>query len=275
MQSLYPLFRPLLFATDPEFAHDLVLRALDAAARAGLARAEAAAPATTPVSIMGIRFPNRVGLAAGLDKNAAHLRGLATLGFGFLEAGTVTPRSQPGNPRPRMFRVVAAQALVNRLGFNNAGVDVFMANVRRANYRGILGVNIGKNFDTPNERAADDYLACLRAVYADATYVTINVSSPNTRGLRDLQAEDALGHLLDALVRERDALAQRHGRRVPLAVKIAPDLDDDGLHAIARLLVARRIDAVIATNTTLSRDGVRDLPHGGEAGGLSGAPLRE
>ena len=165
MQSLYPLFRPLLFATDPEFAHDLVLRALDAAARAGLARAEAAAPATTPVSIMGIRFPNRVGLAAGLDKNAAHLRGLATLGFGFLEAGTVTPRSQPGNPRPRMFRLPAAQAIVNRLGFNNEGVERFVANVARSGYRGILGVNIGKNFDTPNERAADDYVTCLRAVY--------------------------------------------------------------------------------------------------------------
>jgi dihydroorotate dehydrogenase, subfamily 2 len=234
MQSLYPLFRPLLFATDPEFAHDLVLRALDAAARAGLARAEAAAPATTPVSIMGIRFPNRVGLAAGLDKNAAHLRGLATLGFGFLEAGTVTPRSQPGNPRPRMFRLPAAKAIVNRLGFNNEGVERFVANVARSGYRGILGVNIGKNFDTPNERAADDYIACLRAVHAVASYVTINVSSPNTRGLRDLQAEQALDALLLRIVKERDEIAQRHGRHVPLVVKIAPDLAQDAVGAVAR-----------------------------------------
>ena len=274
MQSLYPLFRPLLFATDPEFAHDLVLRALDAAARAGLARAEAAAPATTPVSIMGIRFPNRVGLAAGLDKNAAHLRGLATLGFGFLEAGTVTPRSQPGNPRPRMFRLPAAQAIVNRLGFNNEGVERFVANVARSGYRGILGVNIGKNSDTPNERAADDYIACLRAVHAVASYVTINVSSPNTRGLRDLQAEQALDALLLRIVKERDEIAQRHGRHVPLVVKIAPDLAQDAVGAVARLLIRHRIDGVIATNTTLARDGVEGLVHAAEAGGLSGAPLR-
>jgi len=216
-----------------------------------------------------------VGLAAGLDKNAAHLKGLATLGFGFIEAGTVTPRAQPGNPRPRMFRVVEAQALVNRLGFNNGGVDAFVANVARSGYRGILGINIGKNFDTPNERAADDYVACLRAVHAHASYVTINVSSPNTKGLRDLQAEEALSALLARIVAERDDLAQKHGRCVPLAVKIAPDLDDVAVNAVARLLVAHRLDGVIATNTTIARDGVAGLPHADEAGGLSGAPLRE
>ena len=222
---------------------------------------------------MGLAFPNRVGLAAGLDKNAAHLDGLATLGFGFLEAGTVTPRPQPGNPRPRMFRIPRAQAIVNRLGFNNEGVARFVANVERAAHRGILGVNIGKNFDTPLENAAEDYVLALHAVYQHASYVTINVSSPNTKGLRDLQAEDALSALLARITAERDALADRHGRRVPLAVKIAPDLTDDAVRAIAQLFVRQRIDAAIATNTTIARDGVAGLPHAAEAGGLSGAPL--
>ena len=275
VHALYPLFRPLLFAADPELAHDVALGGLDAAARVGLAQLAASRLPQAPVEAMGLRFPNRVGLAAGLDKNAAHLKGLATLGFGFIEAGTVTPRAQPGNPRPRMFRVVEAQALVNRLGFNNGGVDAFVANVARSGYRGILGINIGKNFDTPNERAADDYVACLRAVHAHANYVTINVSSPNTKGLRDLQAEAALSALLARIVAERDDLAQKHGRCVPLAVKIAPDLDDVAVNAVARLLVAHRLDGVIATNTTIARDGVAGLPHADEAGGLSGAPLRE
>ena len=275
VHALYPLFRPLLFAADPELAHDVALGGLDAAARVGLAQLAASRLPQAPVEAMGLRFPNRVGLAAGLDKNAAHLKGLATLGFGFIEAGTVTPRAQPGNPRPRMFRVIEAQALVNRLGFNNGGVDAFVANVARSGYRGILGINIGKNFDTPNERAADDYVACLRAVHAHASYVTINVSSPNTKGLRDLQAEKALSALLARIVAERDDLAQKHGRCVPLAVKIAPDLDDVAVNAVARLLVAHRLDGVIATNTTIARDGVAGLPHADEAGGLSGAPLRE
>ena len=275
VHALYPLFRPLLFAADPELAHDVALGGLDAAARVGLAQLAASRLPQAPVEAMGLRFPNRVGLAAGLDKNAAHLKGLATLGFGFIEAGTVTPRAQPGNPRPRMFRVIEAQALVNRLGFNNGGVDAFVANVARSGYRGILGINIGKNFDTPNERAADDYVACLRAVHAHANYVTINVSSPNTKGLRDLQAEAALSALLARIVAERDDLAQKHGRCVPLAVKIAPDLDDAAVNAVARLLVAHRLDGVIATNTTIARDGVAGLPHADEAGGLSGAPLRE
>ena len=275
MHRLYPLFRPLLFAADPELAHRLTLAALDAAARTGVAQLAAPRLPATPIEAMGLRFQNRVGLAAGLDKNAEHLPGLATLGFGFLEAGTVTPRPQPGNPRPRMFRIVEARALVNRLGFNSDGVESFVANVERSGYRGILGVNIGRNFDTPNERAADDYVACLRAVYRHASYVTVNVSSPNTTGLRDLQAEDALGRLLAALVHERDALAQRHGKRVPLAVKIAPDLGDDAVQSIASLLIRHRIDGAIATNTTIARDGVQGLEHGSETGGLSGAPLRD
>jgi dihydroorotate dehydrogenase len=275
VHALYPLFRPLLFAADPELAHEVALRGLDAAARVGLAQLTAPRLPASPVDAMGIRFPNRVGLAAGLDKNAEHLAGLATLGFGFIEAGTVTPRAQPGNPRPRMFRITEAQALINRLGFNNGGVERFVANVDGSGYRGILGINIGRNFDTPNVRASDDYVTCLRAVHARASYVAINISSPNTQGLRDLQAEDALSALLARLADERDELAQVHGRRVPLAVKIAPDLDVAALHAIARLLVRHRIDGVIATNTTLARRGVEGLPHADEQGGLSGAPLTE
>ncbi len=271
---LYSLFRPLLFAADPELAHDIVLRSLDAAAAVGIARFAASRDAGTPVEAMGIRFPNRVGLAAGLDKNAEHLAGLATLGFGFLEAGTVTPRAQPGNPRPRMFRLADAHALINRLGFNNDGVERFVANVERSAYRGVLGINLGKNFDTPNERASEDYVLGLHAVYRHASYVTINVSSPNTKGLRELQAEDALGALLARVTAERHALADRHGRRLPLAVKIAPDLDEADVCAIARLLVRHRIDAVIATNTTVGRDGVAGLRYANETGGLSGAPLR-
>jgi dihydroorotate dehydrogenase len=222
---------------------------------------------------MGIAFDNRVGLAAGLDKNAAHIDGLATFGFGFIEVGTVTPRAQPGNAKPRMFRLPRAQALINRLGFNNDGVAALVANVERARYRGVLGINIGRNFDTPNERAADDYVAGLRAVYASARYVTVNVSSPNTAGLRDLQAEKALGALLTRLKREQDALSQEHGRYVPLAIKIAPDLTDDALRGIARVLVSHRMDAVIATNTTIARDAVAGMRHAQESGGLSGAPL--
>ena len=275
MASLYPLARPFLFALDPETAHDLAFAALDRAARWHVAHAIAARVPAAPVAVMGITFPNRVGLAAGLDKNAQHLAGLATLGFGFLEAGTVTPRPQPGNPKPRMFRLPAAHAIINRMGFNNGGVAAFVANVQRSGYRGILGINIGKNFDTPNDRAADDYVTCLRAVYPHAHYVAINVSSPNTKGLRDLQSEDAMDALLATLKREQDALAQAHGRYVPLAIKIAPDLTDDAVRGLARLLVARKVDAVIATNTTVARDAVAGLPHASEPGGLSGAPVRE
>lgn len=271
---LYPLFRPLLFALDPEAAHEATFAALDASARLGIATLTAPRAISDPARVMGIDFPNRVGLAAGLDKNASHLPGLQTLGFGFLEAGTVTPRAQPGNPKPRMFRLPAASALINRLGFNNDGVAAFVANVERAQYAGILGVNIGRNKDTPNERAADDYCACLDAVYRVADYVTVNISSPNTAGLRELQTDAALDALLVVLKARQATLAQRHGKYVPLVVKIAPDLDTMAVAAIARTLMARAIDGVIATNTTLARDGVMGMRHANEAGGLSGAPLR-
>jgi len=271
---MYPLFRPFLFALDPETAHDLVFAGLDAAAKVGLARVFAPQVPPSPVTAMGLTFPNRVGLAAGLDKNAAHIDALAGLGFGFVECGTVTPRAQPGNPRPRLFRLPEAQALINRMGFNNAGVELFLANAARARYDGILGLNIGKNFDTPNARAVDDYLACLRAVYARASYVTVNVSSPNTKGLRDLQADDALGALLRALKEEQATLAQTHGKYTPIVVKIAPDLTPAAVSGIAKLLARHLIDGVIATNTTVSRDAVKGLRHADEAGGLSGRPLR-
>jgi dihydroorotate dehydrogenase len=272
---LYPMFRPLLFALDPERAHDAAFVSLDAAARIGVAQLAAQRVAPSPVEVMGIKFPNRVGLAAGLDKDAAHLAGLATLGFGFIEVGTVTPRPQPGNPRPRMWRLPAADALINRLGFNNGGVTALVANVERASYAGVLGINIGKNFDTPNERAADDYVACLDAVYPHAHYVTVNISSPNTKGLRDLQSDAALDTLLATLAAARKRLEQQHGKRVPLVVKVAPDLELEGIRRIARSLVAQGIDGVIATNTTIARDAVAGLPHAGEAGGLSGRPLFE
>jgi dihydroorotate dehydrogenase len=274
MHKLYPFARPFFFALDPETAHNLAFAGLDHAARFGLAGLVAVRCKASPVSVMGITFPNPVGLAAGLDKNAEHLAGLATFGFGFLEAGTVTPRPQPGNPKPRMWRLPQARALINRLGFNNDGVERFLANLAKSSYRGILGINIGRNFDTPNERAADDYVTCLRAVYAKADYVAVNISSPNTAGLRELQAEEALAALLRTLHKERQALAQKHGRRVPIVVKIAPDLTDDAIRDIARLLVQHRCDGVIATNTTTSRQGVTGMPHADEAGGLSGEPIR-
>ncbi len=271
---LYALLRPALFALDGEDAHRLSLAALDRAHALGLLRLACPAPPDAPVEVMGLRFPNAVGLAAGLDKNGEHIDALGALGFGFLEIGTVTPRPQPGNARPRLFRLPAAQALINRMGFNNAGVAALVANVRASRHRGILGINIGKNFDTPLARAAEDYLACLEAVYPYARYVTVNISSPNTQGLRDLQQEDALDHLLAALKARQRELTQRHGKTVPLAVKIAPDLQEEDIAAIADLLRRHRIEGVIATNTTLAREGVQGLPHSEETGGLSGAPLR-
>ncbi len=270
---MYTLLRPLLFALDAESAHHLTLESLQLAARSGAIRAVAPRPVTAPRKVMGIDFANAVGLAAGLDKNGDYIDALAALGFGFLEIGTVTPRPQPGNPRPRMFRLPAARAVINRMGFNNQGVDVLIGNVQRAQYRGVLGINIGKNFDTPMEKAADDYLDCLGKVYPHASYVTVNISSPNTKNLRQLQQSDELGLLLAALTETRQRLADRHGRRVPLALKIAPDLDQGQVGVIADLLVQHGIDAVIATNTTTARDAVASLPHGAEAGGLSGAPL--
>lgn len=270
---MYTLIRPLLFSLDAESAHHLTLKSLQIAARTGVLRPCLPRVSPMPCRVMGIEFPNPVGLAAGLDKNGDYIDAMAALGFGFLEIGTITPRPQPGNPRPRMFRLPEAHAVINRMGFNNNGVDALLANVKRAGYRGVLGINIGKNFDTPIERAADDYLICLRKVYSSATYITVNISSPNTKNLRQLQQSDELGQLLGALKQERELLAQQHGKRVPLALKIAPDLDDTQINVIADLLVSHGIDAVIATNTTLARDAVAQLPHGNEAGGLSGAPL--
>jgi dihydroorotate dehydrogenase len=272
---LYSLFRPVLFALDPEAAHDLAFASLDLAARAHIAGFAVARAPADPVELMGLRFPNRIGLAAGLDKNAAHIDGLAALGFGHIECGTVTPRAQPGNPKPRLFRIREAEALVNRMGFPNDGLDAFVANAAKSRYRGVLGLNIGKNFDTPIERAADDYVACLRGCYARASYVTVNVSSPNTAGLRDLQHEDALARLVKTLKGEQRNLAQRHGKYTPLVLKIAPDLTSAAIEGIARLLARHEVDGVIATNTTVARDGVAGLPHADEAGGLSGRPLRE
>ncbi len=269
---LYALARPLLFALDAELAHQLTLELSDAPLRFGLLRV-ARAPGT-PVRVMGLDFPNAVGLAAGLDKNAAHIDALARLGFGFLEVGTVTPRAQPGNAKPRLFLLPAAQAHINRMGFNNVGLDEFDANLVRASWRGVLGINIGKNFDTPMEKAGDDYAMCLERVYARASYVTINVSSPNTQGLRALQGKDELEPLLARLVALRQRLADQQGRRVPLALKVAPDLDAAQVQGIADAVRRHGIDAVIATNTSLDRAGVQGLPHADEVGGLSGAPIR-
>ncbi len=271
----YRLARPFLFSIDPERTHDLALAALDRAERCGLLRATCGSPVDDPVTAMGIRFGNRIGLAAGLDKNAAHIDAFAAMGFGFIEVGTVTPRPQPGNPKPRMFRLPQAGALINRMGFNNLGLDTFIANLGRARWRGVLGLNIGKNADTPIESAADDYCLALERVYPYASYVTVNISSPNTQGLRTLQAGDALERLLEAIVSRREVLSVSHGRRVPIALKIAPDLDEGQIDAISALLLGYRIDGVIATNTTISREAVAQMPHASETGGLSGAPLRE
>jgi dihydroorotate dehydrogenase len=269
---LYEFARPFLFALDPETAHDLTLASLRTAHALHLPVA-CTAPAARPVRVMGLEFPNRIGLAAGLDKNGECIEGLAALGFGHIEIGTVTPRPQAGNPKPRLFRLPERQAIINRMGFNNHGVDALAANVKRSAYQGILGINIGKNFDTPIERAVDDYLACLRKAYAHASYVTVNISSPNTQNLRQLQGESELDGLLGPLKREQEVLAQQHGRYVPLALKIAPDLDEAQILTIADALKRHRIDAAIATNTTISREGVEHLAHADEAGGLSGAPV--
>ena len=272
---MYSLVRPLLFAIEGEAAHKLALTSLDALHRVGAGGLLAPRLPALAKTVMGLSFPNPVGLAAGLDKDGRYIDALAALGFGFLEGGTVTPRPQPGNDKPRMFRIPEADALINRMGFNNGGVEALVRNVERARFDGVLGINIGKNFDTPIARAADDYRTCLAAVYPLASYVTVNISSPNTQNLRQLQQAEELDALLTEIGNERDRLAARYQRRVPLAVKIAPDLDDAQIEAIADLLIRHGIDGVLATNTTLSKDAVADLPHGQEAGGLSGAPLRE
>jgi len=272
---MYSLLCPLLFRLDPETAHHLTLGGLKTAHALGLSGLVARRPADNPRTVMGLTFPNPVGLAAGLDKNGDCIAGLAALGFGFIEIGTVTPLPQPGNPRPRLFRLPQAQGIINRMGFNNDGVDRLIENVKRAGYHGILGINIGKNAATPIEKAADDYLICLRKVYAHASYVTVNISSPNTKNLRQLQGGDELDALLAQLKTEQLKLADTHGKYVPIALKIAPDLDAGQIKQIAALLTKHRIDGVIATNTTLSREGVEYLPYGAETGGLSGAPVRD
>lgn len=270
---MYDLIRPLLFALDAETAHGLTLYASDVAQRSGLSRFIATPPADLPVNVFGIDFPNPVGLAAGLDKNGEHLDGLAALGFGFVEIGTVTPRPQAGNDKPRMFRLPAHEAVINRLGFNNGGVDALVRNVQKTSFRGVLGINIGKNKDTPNERAIDDYLHCLERVYPLATYVTVNISSPNTQGLRDLQEEETLRRFIGSLREAQERLAAQHGPRKPMLLKIAPDLANAELDAIAEVLLASGIDGVICTNTTIDRDTVVGDPSAHEIGGLSGRPL--
>jgi dihydroorotate dehydrogenase len=275
---IYPLLRKILFSLDPETAHGLGMSGIEFMHSAGIACLMAKQPAGNPVEVMGLKFPNPVGLAAGLDKNGEHVDALAALGFGFIEIGTVTPRPQPGNPKPRMFRITEKQAIINRMGFNNDGVDKLLGNIADSQFArrgGILGINIGKNFDTPIEKAADDYLICLERVYAAASYVAVNISSPNTKNLRELQKDDALDALLGSLKAEQARLAEKHGKYVPLVLKIAPDLEDIQIQSIADLLRQHRMDGVIATNTTLSRDGVEGLPNAQETGGLSGAPVFE
>jgi dihydroorotate dehydrogenase len=270
----YQLAKPLLFMMEAERAHHAAFKGLGLLNSMGFLRSLTPTVPNNPVTVMGIEFANPVGLAAGLDKNGDYIDVLAELGFGFLEIGTVTPRPQPGNPKPRLFRLPEARGIINRMGFNNGGVDNLLENVANAQYRGVLGINIGKNADTPIEKAAEDYLIGLRKVYAAASYVTVNISSPNTKNLRQLQQGDELGDLLKQLKTEQEKLADQYGRYVPVAVKIAPDLDSNQIQEIGRLLIENRIDGVIATNTTLSRTGVENLRHGQETGGLSGEPVR-
>ncbi|MEY3572271.1 MAG: hypothetical protein RJA77_186 [Pseudomonadota bacterium] len=277
----YRWIRPALFSLSPERAHDLSLEAFQRLHDSlGLLLPQAMPlPFATPIQVAGLSFPNPVGLAAGLDKNAAHIDALARFGFGFIEVGTVTPKPQPGNPQPRMFRLQEHQAIINRMGFNNLGLETFIQNVSRSAWvrekRGVLGLNIGKNASTPVDQAEQDYCACLRGVYPWADYVTINISSPNTKGLRDLQNEAALNRLLGAIRREATGLQKQHRRRVPLFLKVAPDLDETGMEAIAQAVVTHEIEAVIATNTTLDRSKILGHPHAEESGGLSGAPVFE
>ncbi|WBE24458.1 quinone-dependent dihydroorotate dehydrogenase [Denitrificimonas caeni] len=272
---MYSLSRRLLFKLSPETAHELTIDLLGAAGRLGLAQRVVKQPTALPVNVMGIDFPNPVGLAAGLDKNGDAILGLSGLGFGFIEIGTVTPRAQPGNPKPRLFRLPAAEAVINRMGFNNLGVDHLVERVRNAKFSGVLGINIGKNVDTPVENAADDYLLCMDKVYSSASYITVNVSSPNTPGLRSLQFGESLKNLLDTLRQRQEDLTVVHGKRVPLAIKIAPDMSDEEIVSVANILIETGMDAVIATNTTVSRRGVEGMLHADETGGLSGAPVRE
>lgn len=272
---MYSLARKLLFCLEPETAHHVTLELLSAAERLKLLKLLVARPADQPVEVMGLQFANPVGLAAGLDKNGDYFNALGNLGFGFVEIGTVTPKPQPGNPKPRMFRLPEREAIINRMGFNNKGVEHLVRRVERRRYPGVLGINIGKNASTPVERAVDDYQLCLDAVYDYADYITFNISSPNTPGLRDLQFGDNLSRMLESLKKQQQQRFAQSGRYVPLAVKIAPDMDDSALEQVARVLQDQGMDGVIATNTTVSREGVEGLTHSEEAGGLSGAPVQE
>ena len=272
---MYSILRNLLFRLDAEVSHEFSLDMLGAAERLKLLELFVTQPAYNPIEVMGLRFPNPVGLAAGLDKNGDYFNALGALGFGFVEIGTVTPRPQSGNPQPRLFRIPEREAIINRMGFNNKGVDHLVAQVRKRRYQGILGINIGKNATTPVENAADDYLIGMRKVYEHADYITVNVSSPNTPGLRDLQFGDSLNRLLETLKKEQLLLQEAHQRYVPVAVKIAPDMDDIAIAQVATALTEQGMDGVIATNTTIGREGVEGCPNGEEAGGLSGLPVRD
>ena len=272
---LYSAIRKFMFQIDPEKIHNFAIKSLHITGNSPLKAVYKQSVQDKPVEVMGINFPNPVGLSAGLDKNGECIQAFSALGFGFVEIGTVTPRPQPGNPKPRIFRLEEANAVINRMGFNNKGVDYLVDQVQKANFKGVLGINIGKNKDTPEENAKDDYMYCMRKVYDHATYITVNISSPNTPGLRSLQYGDALNELLAALKAEQKSLEEQYGKYVPLAVKIAPDLTEEEVEGIADCLKQNDIEAVIATNTTLARDQVAHLPHGNEQGGLSGAPVKE
>ncbi len=276
--NLYPLVKPCLFAMDAERAHNLTLNTLDKVHALGLGFLSQEKIASDERVFCGLKIPNPVGLAAGLDKDGKHIDALADLGFGFIEIGTVTPKAQSGNPLPRMFRLPDASALINRMGFNNDGVDACVARVKQSDFwqrGGILGLNIGKNATTPIESAADDYLICMRKVYDIASYITVNISSPNTKNLRQLQGADELSSLLNAIAEEKKVLSDLHKKEVPLFLKIAPDLDLEQIQTIAELLIKYKIDAVIATNTTIARDAVAHMPNGNETGGLSGSPVKQ
>ena len=269
----HQLIRSLLFNFDAEFSHDLTLKALSLSNKIGLLSFLNPPNPCKLRTVMGIPFQNPVGLAAGLDKNANHIDALGKLGFGFIEVGTITPRPQLGNPKPRLFRLPEVQGIINRFGFNNVGLDAAVENIRLSKYKGVLGINIGKNFDTPIERAGEDYLLCMKKVYQYANYIAVNISSPNTKNLRDLQETKALNILLAQLKDEQTRLADYYGRYVPIALKISPDLTNKHLDAISKSIIKNRIDGVIATNTTISRELVSDLFNGKEAGGMSGKPL--
>jgi len=273
LKYFYPLVRWFLFKMDAELTHDLTLKWLACIEKSGLSRLIQQPLIEDPVEIFGIRFPNRVGLAAGLDKNARCIDALAELGFGHIEVGTVTPRAQPGNAKPRLFRLPDADALINRFGFNNDGVDKLVENIKSAHFKGVLGVNIGKNFDTSVENALDDYLICMRKVYPLASYITVNISSPNTENLRQLQFGEALDNLLAGIMSEQKNLADKYHKKVPVLIKIAPDLNDEEISMLAKSFKKYKVDGVIATNTTFSRAGVSGLKNAEEQGGLSGAPI--